>query len=266
MLNIDAIQYRNLPDLGAGILFIEIYIFIVFILSSFLQTTTGFGYAIITAPLLALVLGAKETVMLVMLTGLITRLFLIRVIKNTGSFKAISPLITASIIGAIPGAYVMTLLSSDGLKIFIALVLLIATVIMWKNYILPIAHQRFVETIVGALSGFLATTTSINGPPIVLYYLNSNAEKNKAVFRANLTRYFLLINIASIIISYLAGTLKIGDLWTHIILSVPALYIGFYLGEKFFHHINADFLRKLSLVMVFGSSILIIGSVAIKYL
>ncbi len=40
---------------------IELYIFSVFILSGFLQTVTGFGYAIITAPLLALVLEAKET-------------------------------------------------------------------------------------------------------------------------------------------------------------------------------------------------------------
>ncbi|MDF2566058.1 MAG: family transporter, partial [Massilibacillus sp.] len=76
---------------------IELYIFSVFILSGFLQTVTGFGYAIITAPLLALVLEAKETVMLVMVTGLIIRLFLIRVIKKDGSFKAIFPLITASV-------------------------------------------------------------------------------------------------------------------------------------------------------------------------
>jgi len=33
----------------------ELYIFTVFILSSLMQTATGFGYAIITAPLLALV-------------------------------------------------------------------------------------------------------------------------------------------------------------------------------------------------------------------
>ncbi|HWR42265.1 sulfite exporter TauE/SafE family protein [Sporomusa sp.] len=244
----------------------EIYIFIVLILSSFLQTTTGFGYAIITAPLLALVLGAKETVMLVMLTGLIVRLFLIRAIKNEGSFKAILPLITASVFGAIPGAYVMTIISSDGLKIFIGIVLLIATATMWKNCTIRVRHQKFVETIVGALSGFLATTTSINGPPIVLYYLNSNAEENKVVFRANLTRYFLLINIASIIISYFAGTFKIEELWTYVLFSIPALYIGFYLGEKFFHRINAEVLRKVSILMVFVSSIMIVATVLIKYL
>ena len=51
---------------------VGLYVFMVFILSSFMQTATGFGYAIITAPLLALVLEPKETVMVTMLTGLIS--------------------------------------------------------------------------------------------------------------------------------------------------------------------------------------------------
>lgn len=240
---------------------IELYIFSVFILSGFLQTVTGFGYAIITAPLLALVLETKETVMLVMVTGLIIRLFLIRVIKKDGSFKAIFPLITASIIGAIPGAYMMTTASSGELKVFIGVVLLFATFCLWRNVSIPIKHSKFAEIIVGALSGFLATTTSINGPPVVMYYLNSKAEKDKKLFRANLTRYFFLINIASIIISYLAGTLKITQLWFHTLLSIPALYIGFYLGEKFFYQIKAETLRQGSLLMILISSLLILWSV-----
>lgn len=244
---------------------IEIYIFAVLILSSFLQTVTGFGYAIITAPLLALALGAKATVMLVMLTGLIIRLFLMRAIKNEGSFKAIFLLITASIIGAIPGGYVMTIISSDGLKLFIGIVLLLATAAMWKNCTIRIRHHKFVEIIVGALSGFLATTTSINGPPVVLYYLNSKVEENKSLFRANLTRYFLLINIASIIISYFAGNLRMGELWFHTLMAIPALYIGFYIGEKYFHRINTDSFRKASLLMVLVSSIAIISTVLAKY-
>jgi uncharacterized protein len=243
---------------------LEVYIFTVFILSSFLQTATGFGYAIITAPLLALVLGPKETVMLTMLTGLIIRIFMMRATKNDGSFKAIFPLITASIIGALPGAYVMTIISNDGLKLFIGLVLLVAVIALSKNHILPIRHHKFAESVVGGLSGFLATTTSINGPPIILYYLNSKAEESKSVFRGNLTRYFLLINIASIIISYVAGTLVIAELWFRTLLSIPALLIGFFVGEKFFHRINAATLRKASLCLVFVSSLAIIGAAVLK--
>lgn len=249
---------------GVDRLLVEVYLFIIFTLSGFLQTTTGFGYAIVTAPLLALVLGAKETVMIVMVTGLFIKLFLLPEIKNEGSIREILPLITASVLGAIPGAYVMAVISSDGLKCFIGIVLLIAVVIMRQDCTIRFRHQRFVETMVGAVSGFLATTTSINGPPVVLYYLNCNAAENKTVFRANLTRYFLLINIASIIISYIAGTLKIGETGPYILLSIPALYIGFYLGQKFFNRIQAEVLRKISLLMVFVSSMIIIGTVLVK--
>jgi len=236
----------------------------VFVLSSFLQTITGFGYAVITAPLLALALGAKETVMLVMLTGLIVRFFVIRATLNQGSFQAILPLTLASIVGAIPGAYVLTIISNDGLKLFIGIILLLATIALWKNFTLPVKHSIAAESIVGAISGFLATTTSIGGPPVVLYYLNAKAEENKILFRANLTRYFLLINIVSIIISYIAGTFNIGELWFHGLLSIPAIYIGFFLGDKLFHLINAATFRNASLLMVLISSIAVIGSVLTK--
>ncbi len=148
----------------------------------------------------------------------------------------------------------------------IYLVLLLAAASLWKNCTFPIKHVKITESVVGALSGFLATTTSINGPPVILYYLNAKAEEHRDVFRANLTRYFLLINIVSIVISYIAGTLKIGELWVHTLLSIPASYIGFYWGERVFHRIDADTFKKASLLMVFISSVAIISSVLIKKL
>ena len=231
-----------------------------------MHTVTGFGYAIITAPLLALVLGAKETVMLVMITALIICLLLLRVTRKHGGYKAIAPLITASVIGAVPGAYVMTIISNDGLKLFIGILLLSATTALWQNYRFPVKHNKIVESLVGLISGFLTTTTSITGPPVILYYLNAKAEENKIEFRANLTRFFVLINIASIAFSYIAGTLQLGELWQHLLLAVPALYMGFYLGEKMFHRISVAALRTISLIIVLLSSMAIIWSVLTKVL
>lgn len=239
---------------------VGVYVFMVFILSSFMQTATGFGYAIITAPLLALVLEPKETVMITMLTGLIIRLMMMKTTQHDGSFKAISPFIIASLLGAILGAYVIRIISGDLLKLFIGLLLLIFTTILWKNFYFPIKNHTFAKAIAGWFSGFLATTTSINGPPIILYYLNAKEEENKSVLRGNLTRYFLLINVASIIIPYFAGTLKMEELWLTTVMAIPALYIGFYLGEKFFHRINAEVFKKISLIMVFLSSLALIGA------
>jgi hypothetical protein len=243
---------------------IEAYIFLVFVVSSFMQTVTGFGYAIITAPLLAFVLGAKDTVMLVMLTGMILRLFLVYATRDKGNYSTILPIFAASVVGALPGAYLMTVISNDALKLLIGVVLILASAAMWKNYCVPVRHPKYTESVVGLISGFLATTTSINGPPIVLYYLNSKVDADKAVFRANLTRYFLLINGVAIMMSYFYGTLNLANLWFDTLLSIPALVIGFWLGEKLFYRIDAETFRRVSLVMVFVSSIAIIGSVLVK--
>ena len=44
-----------------------------------------------------MVLGTKETVMLVMLTGLIIRLFLVRATRNQGDYRSILFIASASI-------------------------------------------------------------------------------------------------------------------------------------------------------------------------
>ncbi len=110
----------------------------------------------------------------------------------------------------------------------------------------------------GGVSGFLGTSTAINGPPVILYYLNAGADENKEVFRGNLTRYFLLINIISILLLYLNGTIKIDEIWFKTAMSVPALAIGFFLGERLFRKLNAEFFRKISLILVLISSLVII--------
>ncbi|MBP2639801.1 MAG: family transporter [Firmicutes bacterium] len=244
----------------------DVYVLIVLMLSSFLHTITGFGFAIITAPLLALALEARETAMLIVTTSIIVMLFILRAAKNEGSFKAILPIVGAAIVGAIPGAYIVTVISNDGLKIFIGIVLIVAATAMWKDYSLQTKKQKFVLSIVGIISGFLSTTTGVSGPPVILYYLNAKAEENKDVFRGNLTRYFLLLNIVAIIISYASGNVQSGKLWLYTLLAVPALYIGFYLGERFFHRLNAELFKKISLAMVLFSSIAVVVSVLAKHL
>jgi len=244
----------------------DIYVIIVLMLSSFLHTITGFGFAIITAPLLALALEARETAMLIVTTSIIVMLFILRAAKKEGNFKAIFPLVGAAVVGAIPGAYIVTVISNDGLKLFIGIVLLLATAAMWKDYSLHTKHQKFIVSIVGIISGFLSTTTGVSGPPVILYYLNAKGAENKDVFRGNLTRYFLLLNIAAIIISCASGNAQSGKLWFYTLLAIPALYIGFYLGERFFHRLNAELFKKISLVMVLLSSVAVIGSVLAKHL
>jgi uncharacterized membrane protein YfcA len=233
-------------------------IFAVVLLSSFLQTITGFGYALSAAPLLALIIGPKDAVMFVLFTGIITKLTLLCRIWHHSNFSAIGLLFTASLAGALPGAYVLKIISNDTLKLAIGLVLIIITFAMARDFRVIIHQPRLVQTVVGIISGFLATTTSLSGPPVVMYYLNEHLAKE--TIRANLTRYFILNNAAALVISYFFGTLNPGLLAANTLICLPAIVLGIGLGEKLFTKFNADIFKKLALAVIAASAIISIFS------
>lgn len=233
-------------------------IFSIILFASFLQTITGFGYALAATPLLALVMNPKDAIMFVLFTGIITKLALLYRVWRQSSFAAISLLFTASLAGALPGAYILKLISNNTLKLAIGFVLIIITVAMVRDFRIIIRRPRLAQSLVGVISGFLATTTSLSGPPVVMYYLNEQTEKEKV--RANLTRYFILSNASSLLISYFFGTLNPATLAANTVLCLPAILLGVWLGEKLFACFNAATFRKLALAIIAVSALVSIIS------
>ena len=68
-----------------------------------------------------------------------------------------------------------------------------------------------------------------------------------------------------IIVWGLQGTLHIRSLWVFTVEAVPALYIGFLVGEKLFYRIEAETFRKIALMIVLIGSLMLIRSVLSKY-
>ncbi len=233
-------------------------IFAVILFSSFLQTITGFGYALSAAPLLALIMGPKDAIMFVLFTGIITKLTLLIRTWHQSSFSAISLLFAASLVGALPGAYVLKIISDATLKLAIGLVLIIITIAMAHNFRVNIRQPRLAQSVVGVVSGFLATTTSLSGPPVVMYYLNQQTDKEKV--RANLTRYFILSNASSLVISYYFGTVNLQLLTANTLICLPAILLGVWLGEKIFAKFNATAFRKLALAVIAASALISISA------
>lgn len=229
------------------------YVFGITAFASFLQTITGFGYALAAAPLLALFMDPKEAIMLVLATGAITKCILLTGTKNEGHFSDILPLFLASLAGTLPGAYLVTTISAGALKAFIGTILLITTCAMAVNCTMRIGQPRLAQNLVGLISGFLGATTSLSGPPLVLYYLNEKAEKER--LRANLTRYFLLGNISTLLLSYFFGTLQPASLLAPIIISLPALAFGVWFGDKLFGKMNAQVFRRLAIAVISASGL-----------
>lgn len=239
------------------------FIFFTLLFASFLQAITSFGFALMAVPLLMLIMSPKEAIILTLIAGTIQKSMMIQRTWHEGSFRAIAPLFLASIIGALSGGYTLRLINDSALKIFIGVVLLLATLLMAANVSITFRRRRLAQSMIGIISGFLGSTTSFSGPPVMLYMLNENQPKE--TIRANLARYFVLGNIASLASFCLFGTFQTISLFS-LLVSIPALFIGIWLGDKLFHSLDAAVFRRLALCVISGSGLLSIGSGLLPYL
>lgn len=158
--------------------------------ATFFSTVTGFGFALIAAPVLTLVMGPKETVVFVIVAGVVVRVIMMW--RTWGEFEWRTVLITAggSLLGIIPGAYLLKVADANHLKILLGVALLVVTVLMELKFVPEVKNKTLGRMTAGFLSGFFSATTSISGPPIALYFLSENMEKN--LLRSNMIWIFAI--------------------------------------------------------------------------
>jgi len=99
----------------------------------------------------------------------------------------------------------------------------------------------------GFISGVLGSSTSLSGPPVVLFLVNQGWDKES--FRASISAYFFLTNMVSLTSLTIAGAINWEMLGAALAL-VPGCLIGFYLGVKLLPRVNAAIFNRMSILIV----------------
>jgi uncharacterized protein len=231
-----------------------IFVFAVILLAGLMQAITGFAYALIAIPLLVIVTSPREAVSIVLFTGMLMKLLMVCKTRHDGNFSSIALIFGASVVGSLPGIYLMRLIDDTSLKIFISIALIVCVIAMGCNVKISIRRHRLAQTLVGVTSGFLGATAGFNGPPVILYMMNEN--EGKVAMRANLVRYFLLGNFSTLVLSSIAGSLPLENLLPYALISIPAIGFAGWLGEKLFAGINPLLFRRIAMGIVCCSAVL----------
>ena len=109
----------------------------------------------------------------------------------------------------------------------------------------------------GFLSGILASSTSLGGPPVVLVMHSQNWTRRKIL--ASLAAYFMFLNLFSLLALSISGQMHVEILVTAASL-VPAMLIGVRLGMMGFHRTDSRSFRFLSMFIVICAGILAVIS------
>ncbi len=210
-------------------------------IGSFVQSTVGFGLAIVAAPLLFIL--SPDYV-----PGPITATALILSLANTYRYRSNISLkgLGAAIAGRIPGT-----LAGGGLLLWVdakllSLCLGISVIAAVLVAVLPIRIRPTPGrmAVAGFISGFMGTSTAIGGPPLALLLQHEQAN----LIRANLSAFFSVSCILSLAVHVPTGYMS----WHHMQLTaplIPAALLGFWLATRWVDVVSSRHIRIVSLVL-----------------
>jgi len=236
-------------------------IFLIVLFSSFIQSITGFGFAVVGTPLLLFFMEPKQVVSLMVFGALILNLMVIYKTRGKSDPKVIWPMFIASLIGIVPGVYILKVVDASNLKLCIGILILLVSFFMASNYVMTIKREKLATILVGIVSGFMGGATSLSGPPVALFLMNQ--QQDKEAFRANLVRYFCLGNIATLLVMYFMETMELGVLRQGLY-AIPGVLLGVWVGEKAFARVSPKLFKWITLGVIFFCGTISVTSELIK--
>lgn len=218
---------------------------------------TGFGYGLVSVPLLFLVLPPRVVVPAVTThILLLSLLILLDVIKQV-DLRRMWPMMVTGLIGLPLGVYVLLVLSESTLKAIVGVVIVFFALALLLGLNLEIKNEKVAFLPVGFASGMLASGIAMAGPPVILFF--SNQGLRKQVFRANLAAYFVFLNTVTIP-AHVASGLFTGEVARYALLFLPTLVAGMVLGSFLSRKVPETHFHRVVLVVVLCTGLLSITS------
>ena len=222
---------------------------------AFAQGVAGFGFALLAVPVLAVVLPVKDAVVLSTLVGTANSGYQAVLLRGSIDAVRVRRYLWGSFAGAPIGFVLFRTASPDVLRAIVGAAVLGGTIIVVRGA--SGARQRpFLDRSMALVSGVLLTSTSTNGPPLVLA-LRAQGVPTDA-FRATLAAVFAVTGIAASGAFAVAGSVD-GRIVLLSVAALPAVAVGARLGFQFRDRLaGAAFSRLVVALLVAGA----LGSLA----
>ncbi|QSB04490.1 sulfite exporter TauE/SafE family protein [Natronoglycomyces albus] len=227
--------------------------FFVLLVASVIRTTAGFGFSLVAVPPMALLIDPVTAVIVAAIMAAPLSLWI--AYKDFSHVdRRLAGLILGFGIAGVPfGVWILKVLAAEILMVVIAIVVLLGTFLVWRRVTIPGGHKAVAA--VGFFSGASFASTGIDGPPMVAALQGMNLEPR--VQRATLALAFAGTGLAALTGFAVSGQLTqtIGET---LLMGIPALFLGIFVGERLFRQLNAATFRQVVLTLLVISSISVI--------
>jgi uncharacterized protein len=220
---------------------VQFLAFVAIALGSYIQSSIGFGLALIAAPVLFFI-SPDYVPVPITLSVLVLSLANVLSHRELISLAGLKYAIIGRIPGSVLGALLLVWIDTRLLGLWVGVTVLIAVLMSLR--IVAFSPTSGHLLIAGFFSGFMGTSSSIGGPPMVMIMQHQEAK----YIRANLAVFFLAGSVLSLLLLALVDRFNT----QHVILSlplIPAALLGYWFARHTLHLVSKQMLRFFSLVL-----------------
>ena len=235
------ISFAGLPPLEL------LYVVLAVLLASLVRGYSGFGLSALVIASVAPVLPPAELVPVAMMLEVAATLVLLRQVWREVDRPLAGRLLLGAALGTPFGVAALARLPIDATRIGISLVVLAASILLWRGLRVSLKTRGGTAIGAGVLSGLVNGATGVGGLVIVLFFLS--VSMRAAATRATMMIYLLLLGLYGVIVAQMEG-LVTGDTWTRAALLCLPMAAGAAFGHRRFVQAEPESFRRFALVLL----------------
>ena len=222
------------------------------------QGLVGFGFGLISIPILAIFLDLKQAIILGIFLAFADYLILLmrsfKLLKQL-RFKKIRSVVASIVIGLLSGFCIFVAIDNELLKIITGIIVIVSGFMLLTGYFPNIKDSEKAKIFLGYLSGMLQTMTGMGGPPIIIYYSSQKIDRDG--FRSNIITLFLLMSCLSFLMMiFNPATTKTTFQFSLELL--PAVVVGNEIGIRIVRFVNDKLFRFIVNILIILSGLTMI--------
>ncbi len=232
------------------------WITLVIATASIIKGITGFGFAMVSLPLLMIWYSPKELIPVLLIGNLASSVIIVLQKKERKLVnKQFRSLIIFGALFTIIGTITLKHISENKLIFILGIFFFLLSVLSLFGKQYSIKQTGISYKIAGAILGFLTGSTSVSGPPMALFLNASYVDKQE--FR-EIFSWFNIVTASIALVGY--GVLGLLTPWTFKMAAVflPILFLGSYFGKKLNYVIPSLLFKRISMLLTLCSSVLLL--------
>lgn len=238
-------------------LVVVVFGMLVILAAGLIQGTTGFGFMMVSIPLITIFIDPHLAVPVMLIQVSVTSIPIMLHARRHLRIRRMWMMALAGMAGVPIGTLLLRLLDASILRLFIGALVTAAAIAMLFGFRKTLGRERVASVPIVFASGVLGAATGLAGPPVILFYNNQSIEPQE--FRANLVAYFIMLDVVTLPSFFIAGLFTREAILLGVYL-LPASLLGILAGIGINRLVKERLFRYIALFLIIASGIIAIAT------